>query len=341
MVCLTKLLRPCANTNYHIKSNVKEFDIIDHFFVNRGYQRKDVCLGIGDDCAITQVPEGLCLAVTTDTLVAGVHFPLDTPAEAIAHKALAVNLSDLAAMGAEPAWFSLSLSLPEPDNDWLEAFSYSLFELSEYYSVQLIGGDTVKGPLSVTITAHGFVPKDQALMRSGAKPGDLIYVTGTLGDAGAGLDIVQNKKQVSEHCRNYLVNRLNYPAPRMLAGTALRRIASACIDVSDGFVSDLQHILNKSQCGARVQVDQLPLSIALTESCEIEEAISYALYSGDDYELIFTVSEEQKGNLDIALASANIKATCVGHLTGHKLKLELRDKDQAYQALGTGFEHFS
>ncbi|GAB5380305.1 MAG: thiamine-phosphate kinase [Aliiglaciecola sp.] len=320
---------------------MKEFDVIERFFAQQSHQRKDVLLGIGDDCAVTSVPEGQNLATTTDTLIAGVHFPHDTPAEAIAHKALAVNLSDLAAMGAEPAWFSLALSLPEVDENWLEGFSRSLFDLSQYYSIQLIGGDTVQGPLSITVTAQGFIPQDQALRRSGASPGDLLYVTGNLGDAGAGLDISKGELSVSENCETYLVNRLNYPAPRLLAGTALRRIASSCIDISDGLAKDVMHILKQSDCGAKIFVEKLPLSIALKEAVDIEEAYRYALSSGDDYELLFTVSEEQKGNLDIALANANINATCIGQLNGVKQKLELRLNDEAYSLQRSGFEHFN
>lgn len=320
---------------------MKEFDIIEYFFNRKTQQRKDVATGIGDDCAITIMPLGQSLAVTTDTLVSGVHFPEDTPAGAIAHKALAVSLSDLAAVGAEPAWYSLSISLPEIDKVWLEAFSDSLFELSEYYSVQLIGGDTVKGPLSITVTAHGFVPHDQALMRSGAKPGDLVYVTGTLGDAGVGLDIVQGRLTASQHCSDFLVNRLNYPSPRLLAGTSLRRIASSCIDISDGLANDLAHILKASQCGAKIQIEQLPLSIAIQEAVNADKAFEYALSAGDDYELLFTVSEERKGNLDIALANSNVSATCIGQLTGKKGKLELFFEEEPYKLRNGGFEHFS
>lgn len=320
---------------------MKEFDIIERFFAQQSHQRKDVLLGIGDDCAVTRVPEGQVLATTTDTLIEGVHFPTDTPAEAIAHKALAVSLSDLAAMGAEPAWFNLALSMPNVDENWLESFSKSLFDLSQYYSIQLIGGDTVQGPLIVTITAHGFIPQEQALQRSGAKPGDLIYVTGTLGDAGAGLAITEGTLNVSEHLQTFLVNRLNYPAPRLLAGTALRRIASSCIDISDGLAKDLMHILQQSDCGAKIAVDKLPLSVALKEAVDIDTAYRYALSAGDDYELLFTVSEERKGNLDIALANANINATCIGHITGAKQKLELSLCDETYALTKTGFEHFS
>lgn len=320
---------------------MKEFALIENFFKEGSYQRKDVLLGIGDDCAITQVPEGQALVVTTDTLVSGVHFLPETPAAAVAHKALAVNLSDLAAMGAEPAWISLSLSIPEVDQEWLQAFSSSLHELTEYYSIQLIGGDTVQGPLAITITAQGFVPKEQALTRSNAKPGDLVYVTGSLGDAGAGLDIARGSLTTSNMCEDFLVNRHHYPTPRLLAGTALRRIANACIDLSDGLVTDLSHVLQKSSCGAVIQVEKLPLSVAMQEAVSSEEAFRYALCAGDDYELLFTVSEEQKGNLDIALANFNVSATCIGQLNGMPGKLELRLEDAPYDLHSKGFEHFA
>jgi len=320
---------------------VKEFDIIGNFFQPRSYQRRDVVIGIGDDCAVTSVPEKQQLAVTTDTLVEGVHFPKDTSARAIAHKAVAVNLSDLAAMGAEPAWISLSLSLPQVDEAWLNEFSATLQELTEYYSVQLIGGDTVRGPLSITITAQGFLPTDQALRRSQAKPGDWIYVTGTLGDAALGLDLALGKRDVKLHHQNYFLNRLNLPTPRVLAGTQLRRIAHSCIDVSDGVISDLKHILFASQVGATLHVDKLPFSEAMLESATEEEAIHYALTGGDDYELLFTIAEEQKGKLDVALANYNVSATCIGQLNGTPEKLELKYNDAPFQTSSEGFQHFA
>lgn len=320
---------------------MKEFDVIENFFLTRSYQRRDVELGIGDDCAITSVPEGQNLVTTTDTLVENVHFSAGTSARAIAHKAVAVNLSDLAAMGAEPAWLSLSLSVPQIDNDWLNDFSSTLHELTEYYSIQLIGGDTVQGPLSITITAQGFVPKEQALTRFRAKPGDWIYVTGTLGDAGLGLQLQNSNKPALLHHRNFLVNRLNYPTPRVLAGTTLRRIANSCIDISDGVISDLKHILFASQCGAVLQVDQLPLSEAMMESVSESEAIRLALTSGDDYELLFTIPEEQKGHLDVALANCNVSATCIGQINGVAEKLELKRGAEIYSIDSEGFQHFA
>lgn len=320
---------------------MKEFDIIKQYFLENSYQRKDVQLGIGDDCALTTVPEGQQLVTTTDTLLEGVHFPKTTTGRAVAHKALSVNLSDLAAMGAEPAWISLSLSIPEVDQAWLQEFSSTLKELTEYYSIQLIGGDTVQGPLSITITAQGFVPEGQALTRSRAKPGDWIYVTGTLGDAGLGLDLVSGEKSTELHHHSYLVDKLNFPTPRLLVGTTLRRIASACIDVSDGVLSDLQHILFASQAGATVNVDQLPLSEALSHSVSEQEAWSYALTSGDDYELLFTIPEEQKGSLEVAIANCNVSATCIGQMNGTSEKLDLKVGNAGYTLERKAYQHFA
>ncbi|WP_420933322.1 thiamine-phosphate kinase [Alteromonas sp. A081] len=319
---------------------MKEFDLIGRYFSVGGHKRRDVVIGIGDDCAVTVVPENQQLAVTTDTLVADVHFLKDAPAKSVAYKTVAVNLSDLAAMGAEPAWISLSLSLPEVKEAWLSDFVTGLYELTQYYSVQLIGGDTVKGPMALTITAQGFIPQGSELTRSGAKPGDWIYVTGTLGDAGAGLDILQGKLEVAGEAKDVLINRHYFPTPRVAVGTAMRRIASSCIDVSDGVISDLKHILSASGCGANLHVDRLPLSRALTSAVSQDEAIEYALSAGDDYELIFTVSEEQRGSLETSIASTNVKATCIGQLTGHTDKLALFKNDEKYTPKqSTGYEH--
>lgn len=319
---------------------MKEFDLIGRYFAAGGYERKDVVVGIGDDCAVTTVAPNQQLAVTTDTLVSGVHFLKDAPAKSVAYKAVAVNLSDLAAMGAEPAWISLSLAMSEVDDAWLADFAEGMYELTRYYSVQLIGGDTVRGPLSMTITAQGFVPPGNELKRSTARPGDWIFVTGTLGDAAAGLAVLQKSLDAGDGVREYLINRHLYPTPRVAAGTALRRVASACIDVSDGFLSDLGHILSNSECGAQVQVDQLPLSAQLNDCVTPDQAREYALTGGDDYELIFTVNEEQRGNLETALGSTGVKFTCVGQITGNAGKVDLKLGDAPFPMPElSGYEH--
>lgn len=321
---------------------MKEFDLIERFFKNKGHQRKDVVIGVGDDCAVMTVPNNQQLAVTTDTLVEGVHFLADTPARSVAYKAVAVNLSDLAAMGAEPSWVSMSLSVPSIDEDWMQAFADGFYQLLEYYDVQLVGGDTVNGPLSITLTAHGFIPPENQITRSGAKSGDWVYVTGTLGDAGAGLALLQSDVDIRGEQHQYLVNRHLYPTPRVMAGTVLRRIANACIDVSDGLMADIRHIQTLSNVGARLFIEKLPLSNQLVDIFGMDEARSLALGAGDDYELLFTVSEEQKGLLETILTSANLTATCIGQVTGHTGKTELLLDNSPYQPPeNMGFEHFS
>lgn len=318
---------------------MKEFDLIQRYINSCGYVRKDVPLGIGDDAAITKVPEGQQLVVTTDTLVESVHFLPDAPANAVAHKMLAVNLSDLAAMGAEPAWINLSLSIPaNHDEAWLELFFQTLNTLTHYYRVQLIGGDTVSGPLTLTLTAMGFIPENNALTRSGARPGDWLYVSGTLGDAGAGLQLLQKQATASEQDSVALTHRHYFPTPRVALGTALRRLASACIDVSDGLLADLSHVLRASGCGAVVQVDRLPLSASIKRVCDEPQAL--AMTAGDDYELLFTVAEEQKGSLETILSSTNVPVTCIGQLTGVAGKIELRLHNEPYPLPTTlGYEH--
>jgi thiamine-monophosphate kinase len=324
---------------------LNEFSLINKYFADASFIRKDVWIGIGDDAAITQVPENQNLATTTDTLVEGVHFLPNTSAKDIAHKAIAVNLSDLAAMGAEPSWLSLSLTLPEVNEEWLQEFSGKISELTEYFSIQLIGGDTVKGPLSVTITAQGFVPKDSVHTRAGAKNGDWIFVTGTLGDAGAGLDVLLNKLNIEDvNAREYLINRHRCPTPRVLAGTVLRRLASSCIDISDGLLQDVMHIANASETGVIIHLEKLPLSQELGNNVDdLHKALAYATSAGDDYELIFTVPEEQRTRVQTALDSYGIQHTCIGQMTGATGKLDLKLNDEPFllEPNGSlGYAHF-
>jgi len=224
-----------------------EVSLIARYFNRVRRARLDVETGIGDDCALLNVPEKQTLAISTDTLVSGIHFLPDIDPADLAYKALAVNLSDLAAMGADPAWLTLALTLPEVDEPWLKAFSDSLFEQLSYYDMQLIGGDTTRGPLSMTLGIHGYVPVGRALKRSGAKPGDWIYVTGTPGDSAAGLAILQDRLQVDDpKDADWLVKRHLRPTPRILHGQALRDLANSAIDLSAGLISDLGPILQAS-----------------------------------------------------------------------------------------------
>ncbi|WP_206484669.1 thiamine-phosphate kinase [Thalassotalea sp. G2M2-11] len=318
---------------------MKEFELIRSYFTEQVVKRKDVALGIGDDCALLIAPERQHIAVTTDTLVAGVHFPEFTNAKAIGHKAIAVNLSDLAAMGAEPAWISLALTLPEADEDWVGEFCEGVFELCEFYNVQLIGGDTTQGPLSITVTAQGTVPFDKQITRTGAKPGDWLYVTGEIGDAALALKHYYGELELPFDTYTLVKKRLDYPSPQVLAGQTLREYATAAIDLSDGLLADLQHICTSSNVGVNLVLDQLPISNALYDTLGAEQAIELALQGGDDYELLFTVSEDKKVGMETALADVGQTITCIGQLN-HSGKITTTLNSQPTQINSKGFEHF-
>ncbi len=318
-----------------------EFSLIARYFDRLKSARFDVETGIGDDCALLNLPEKQTLAISTDTLVSGIHFLPDIDPADLAYKALAVNVSDLAAMGADPAWLTLALTLPSVDEAWLQAFSDSLFEQLDYYDMQLIGGDTTKGPLSMTLGIHGYVPVGRALKRSGAKPGDWIYVTGTPGDSAAGLAILQNRLTVSDKTDSaYLVQRHLRPTPRILQGQALRDLASSAIDLSDGLVSDLGHILKASECGARIDLDALPYSEAMQRHVDGEQAMRWALSGGEDYELCFTVPELNRGALDVALGHLGVPFTCIGQMSADVDGMHFQRGGDVVTFDHKGFDHF-
>lgn len=318
-----------------------EFSLIARYFDRVKSRRLDVETGIGDDCALLNIPEKKTLAISTDTLVAGNHFLPDIDPADLAYKALAVNLSDLAAMGAEPAWLTLALTLPDVDEGWLESFSDSLFMQLNYYDMQLIGGDTTRGPLSMTLGIHGFVPPGRALKRAGAKPGDWIYVTGTPGDSAAGLAILQERLNVESAAdADYLLARHLRPMPRILQGQALRDLASSAIDLSDGLISDLGHILKASGCGARIDLDAMPLSDAMLRQVAPEQALRWALAGGEDYELCFTVPELNRGALDVAIGQLGARFTCIGQICAEADGLQLLQAGKPVQLDLKGYDHF-
>lgn len=313
---------------------LSEFSLIESYFEQRRLGREDVVLGIGDDAALLRVPEGMLLAAAVDTLIEGVHFPKDTPPSAIGHKALAVNLSDLAAMGAEPAWATLSLSMPEPDEGFLKEFSDGLFALADQFNVELVGGDTVHGPLVLTVQVNGFMPEGEALTRFDARPGDRLYVSGTLGDAAAGLQLLQTDKLDSDEA-NYLRQRLDRPTPRIALGQALRGLASACIDISDGLCADVVHIMERSHLGCDIDSHALPLSPQLIALMG-EGATALALHGGDDYELCFTVPEQKEAELLRLAASFELPITCIGEVNNEVGVLRIDGEP----AQGSGYDHF-
>jgi thiamine-monophosphate kinase len=319
-----------------------EFSLIARYFDRVRSSRRDVETGIGDDCALLTVAEKQLLAISTDTLVSGIHFLADIDPRDLGYKALAVNLSDLAAMGADPTWLTLAITLPEVDESWLEAFSDSLFEQLDYYDMQLIGGDTTRGPLSMTLGIHGLVPVGRALKRSGARPGDWIYVTGTPGDSAAGLAILQDRLTVADpEQATYLKKRHLRPTPRILHGQALRDLASSAIDLSDGLISDLGHILKASECGARVDLDALPYSEAVKANVDAERALQWALSGGEDYELCFTVPELNRGALEVAIGNLGIPFTCIGQIGPESEGLQLMQGGKPVTLNLKGYDHFA
>lgn len=324
-----------------------EFDLIRRFFTEQSVRRNDVVLGIGDDAALLSPPAGSSLVVSTDTLISGVHFPVDTDAHAVGYKALAVNLSDMAAMGAEPAWISLALSLPENDESWLSEFARGLFELATEFGVQLIGGDTTRGPLCMSVQILGFVPEGQALRRSGAQVGDGVFLTGTIGDAGLGLllkqELQQESKQASQPAASntpqFLIKRLEYPTPRISAGLALRGLATSAIDISDGLAADLGHVLTASAVGADIEIDRLPLSDAF-RSLAVQGGWRQAISAGDDYELCFTAPRALEAAIFEGLQTVNCPCVRIGEITpqpGLRWYDAGHNEQPIHQA---GFDHF-
>lgn len=312
---------------------MNEYEIIEKFFKRQTPDAVGVILGIGDDAAIVRVPADRELVLAIDTLVAGVHFPRETAPEDIGWKALAVNLGDLAAMGAEPHWVTLSLSLPEADEDWLSRFAQGFFQLAGRYGLALIGGDLCRGPLAVTVQAHGLVPAGQAITRAGARPGDRIYVSGTLGDAGYSL----TEAGCHGPYRRYFRGRLDRPEPRLKLGQALRGIATSAIDISDGLAGDLAHILNASHVGAELDATRLPLSRELQMATEYEEGRRLALTAGDDYELCFTAAPASDAAIEQLAAENRVRLTVVGTIqSGSGLKCLEISRDEQY----TGYRHF-
>lgn len=313
-----------------------EFDIIERYFRPLGRGRPETHLGVGDDAALLRLPAGQDTALAMDTLVAGVHFPEDAPADAVGHKALAVNLSDLAAMGATPVAALLSLTLPDFDARWLAGFADGFGALAGRYGVDLIGGDTTRGPLSVTVQVVGSVAPADALRRAGARPGDTVMVSGSLGDAALGLD----RWRAGVGADDPVVRRLHYPEPRLPLATVLRGRAHACIDISDGLIADLGHVLAASGVGARIVAENIPLSPAFYASCPPQYRLEYALSWGDDYELCACVASAEAGSVAEAAAAAGVPMTVIGEVT-REPGLALLDQDGRPLDIRTGgYRHF-
>ncbi|HEU0154292.1 MAG TPA: thiamine-phosphate kinase [Arenimonas sp.] len=312
-----------------------EFALIDRIRA-RARRRPDVAVGIGDDAAVLRLPPGHELVVTSDTLVAGVHFPLETAAADLGWKALAVNLSDLAAMAAAPAWCTLALTLPEADAGFVEAFLDGFLELADAHDVSLVGGDTTSGPLSITVTAHGLVPAGAALRRDGARVGDEVWVTGTLGDAAGALSQWRARGPASAKLRY----RLDRPTPRVAAGLALRGLATAGIDLSDGLAADLGHVMRASGRGARIDLGRLPTSRTLADHFEETQRWPLQLSGGDDYELCFTAPPAAAFAIEQALAACDTAATVIGQVQAGEGLAFVTPEGEDYVPARAGFQHF-
>jgi thiamine-monophosphate kinase len=309
-----------------------EFELIRRYFLplSRAGKHPAVLLGPGDDCAIQRVGEGQDLVFSVDTLVQGVHFPAEYSPEKLGWRCLAVAASDLAAMGADPVCFTLAMTLPDADADWLHRFSAGLSEASRQFDLDLAGGDITKGPLTLTLQVHGTVASGSAIRRSGAKPGEVICVSGTLGDAGAALELLD--VALPTHQQAQILKHYHAPQPMLALGRSLRGVASAAVDISDGLIADLDHLLEASGVGGRIDPDRLPLSDALIALRP--DAIDLALYAGDDYQLCITLPEN---SLEALPSSVRDQLTVIGQVEDPK---GLRFQGDSRPLRKQGYDHF-
>jgi len=319
---------------------LSEFDMITRYFTRSPKHGEQIALGVGDDCALLTPTRGTQLAVSTDMLIEGRHFFPQADARQLGHKCLAVNLSDLAAMGAKPLAFNLALALPEADTEWLAGFSRGMLDLADLYGCDLIGGDTTKGPLTICITIFGEIPVGRELCRDGARAGDDIWVSGSLGEARLALAAYRGEVSLDTEALGAAGRRMHMPMPRIALGLNLRGIASSAIDVSDGLAGDLQHILNRSQVGATVQVDSLPAGPVLRrQAADLQR--KYCLAGGDDYELCFTANPAKRNEVLQAAQDAAINVSRIGVI---EMAAGLRLFDQSGQQIvdfPASFDHFN
>lgn len=320
---------------------MKEFELIKEYFSFSQPKSGAVIEGVGDDCAVLSVPDKRQLVTSVDTLVEHVHFFPDIDPADIAYKSLAVNVSDLAAMGAKPLGFTLAIALPKADSDWLSAFSRGLKQASEAFDIPLIGGDTTQGPLTITVTVFGTVKADKALLRKSALQDDDIWVTGYLGDAAAALDLHSKLNQLND-AESYLWQRLLRPEPPLDFARKLSKIAHAAIDVSDGLMADLGHILEQSNCSAKIKVASLPLSVQLVECVGLDKARDFALNGGDDYELCFTAKSSMRNKILNLAEDFKVNVHRIGSITaGEASDVQLSLDGKPFQPKRHSWQHFS
>ncbi|TBR37569.1 thiamine-phosphate kinase [Marinomonas agarivorans] len=317
---------------------MKEFELIERVFkascIADIHGREDLILGIGDDCAQIQIPPNHDLVFSIDSLVEGRHFPFDADPKAIGYRAVATCVSDLAAMGAKPAFFTLALTLPKSDPQWLSAFAEGMAEIAEPIGLLLMGGDTTQGPLTISLQVHGYVEKGQAVTRAGAQVGDDIYVTGLLGDPAAAVPIMTGEKIVNGELYEYFYEAYWRPTPRLIAGMALKRVVSAMLDISDGVIQDVQHILTASNVGAKLDASCVPISTTL-KTWHPEQALTIALTGGDDYELCFTASESAREEIALITNTLHLNCTRIGKVTAQGFHVD------GYDGTDIGWQHFA
>lgn len=319
---------------------LSEFDLIKRYFAQHSIQDSRIALGIGDDCALLNPSPGMQIAISSDMLVSGRHFFPDADPYTLGHKCLAVNLSDLAAMGAQPLAFTLALSLPEANPDWLAEFSRGLLTLADEHGCHLIGGDTTKGPLNICITIFGELPPGTALRRDAARVGDDIWVSGTLGDARLALAGYWNEVRLTTSDQQLAATRMHQPSPRIALGIALRGIAHAALDISDGLAGDLSHILEKSAVGATVFIDRLPAGpILQTQAQDLRR--QFTLNGGDDYELCFTAPASCKQDVLAAATQTNTTVTQIGQIVARAGLRLLDEQGQTVSLQYKSFDHFA
>jgi thiamine-monophosphate kinase len=315
-----------------------EFDLIARHFTKPA---ANAVLGVGDDCALVDVTNGMDLAISMDTMVSGTHFFPDVDPENLGHKALAVNLSDIAAMGAMPYWAMLALTLPSVDHEWLSAFAKGFFDLATEYNVSLIGGDTTRGPLTLTVTIMGQVPAGAALKRSGAKAGNDIWVSGNIGDAALAVAHRHGKVVLSEADYREAVMRLYEPTPRVALGQALRGMATAAIDISDGLIADLGHICRLSGVGATVELGSIPVSEIGARHFNDDKGLTAIVAGGDDYELVFTAPANSRESIADLTEILGVPLTRIGQVKRGKGVSLLGADGKPMKIDGRGYDHFS
>jgi thiamine-monophosphate kinase len=318
-----------------------EFELIRRYFT---HPARNALLGVGDDAALVRVRRGMDLTVSTDMLVAGRHFFADADPEKLGHKALAVNLSDMAAMGATPRWVTLSLALPAVDTAWLDAFTRGFMRLARRHAVDLVGGDTTCGPLNICVQIMGEVPTGQALTRAGARAGDDIWVSGQLGDAALALSALRKRLRLKPREAASAARRLHTPVPRIALGLALRRIARSAIDISDGLIADLGHICERSGVAAVIEYERLPVSSVLRRYIDLPTARMALLAGGDDYELCFTAARTRRKQIERAGLRTGVKVARIGRILAPPAGawgVVVADRDgMPLKAGPTGFDHF-